>query len=282
MDYHKDRYEDHSIMFFRKNKLFAVFPAAISPVNTREIVSHPGLTFGGLIMNAKESQDFTEVCLNALMEYYSSQGYEHLVYKAVPSIYQSRPTSQDEYFLWKTGFECSRIDLSVSINLSGEFEASSRRLRGLKKSRKSLNLSNDVFYLESFWKIVTNNLQSRHSATPTHTLEEIKLLILKFPTQIIPVFAIKDGRCVAGVVVYKTPSVHHAQYISADYEGQEVGALDLIFDNLISNAKSEMVNFFDFGISSLNGGQDLNEGLYLFKYEFGGGGICHRFYTREI
>jgi hypothetical protein len=282
MDYHKERFEDHSLMLSRKNELFAIFPAAISPLNTREIVSHPGLTFGGLIMNAKESQDFTEDCLNALTEYYSNQGYERLIYKAVPSIYQRRPTSQDEYFLWKAGFQCFRIDLSVSINLSCDIDSGSRRLRGLKKAEKSLNLSNDIYYLESFWKILTHNLESRHSATPTHTLDEIKSLILKFPTQITPIFAIKDGRCVAGVVVYKTSSVHHAQYISADYEGQEVGALDLIFDSLIFNAKSKMVNFFDFGISSLKGGTALNEGLYSFKYEFGGGGVCHRFYTKEI
>ena len=282
MDYHSAKFQDKSLMFFAADKLVAVFPAAISLANTREVVSHPGLTFGGLIISVHDSQDFTEPCLLALLNYYSKEGFESLVYKSVPSIYHGRPAEQGDYFLWKSGFECFRIDLSVSVNLNTHIRLSSRRSRGLKKAQQTLDLSNDLIHLVSFWNILTKNLEERYSRTPTHSIDEIKLLISRFPDQIVPTFALKGGNCVAGVLVYKSHRVHHAQYISASTDGKDLGALDLIFSQVFQMAQSEGVSYFDFGVSTINEGRGLNKGLYTFKYEFGGGGICHRFYKKDL
>src|SRR4051794_12547716 len=48
MDYHKDRFEDYSLLVFKKEKLVAVLPA--NKVD-REIYSHQGLSYGGVILN---------------------------------------------------------------------------------------------------------------------------------------------------------------------------------------------------------------------------------------
>jgi hypothetical protein len=282
MDYHKELFHDHSLMIFRNDEIVGVFPAAVSNNNLNYIISHPGLTFGGLISGTKGSQDHTQSCLSKILEYYKSQNFERLIYKAIPSIYQSRPAEQDQYFLWRSGFECFRTDLSVSINLSNKIELSSRRRRGLKISKKALSLTNDITFIDAFWTLLTNNLYERHSVQPTHSIDEIKKLMLNFPNNIVPIFALRDNNCVGGVVLYKTPNAHHAQYISANREGQDLGALDLIFDTLIHQARDEKVAFFDFGISTEESGMKLNEGLYSFKYQFGGGGTCHRFYSKEL
>lgn len=282
INYHEDRFIDRSLMCFQRNELVAIFPAAESPVNGNEIISHPGLSFGGLVSKKNASQDIVEACLDEISKYFSECGYKKLTYKAVPHIYHTRPFEQDQYFLWKQGFICNRIDLSVSINLSRRIDLGSRRLRGLKKASSTLSLSRNMFFIESFWKILDNNLKNRHSATPTHSLEEITLLISRFPKDIIPIFAVKDGKCIGGVIIYRSPQVHHAQYISASTEGQTLGALDFIFDDAVKSAREEGAAFFDFGISTTNNGRDLNQGLYSFKYEFGGGGTCQRFYTKEL
>ena len=50
MEYHKDRFEDCSLMVFDENKLVAVLPAN----RVEDIVySHQGLTYGGLVYNEK-------------------------------------------------------------------------------------------------------------------------------------------------------------------------------------------------------------------------------------
>ena len=47
MDYHSDRFSDHSLMFYRDDSLYAVLPA-----NEKEhtLYTHQGLTYGGLVM----------------------------------------------------------------------------------------------------------------------------------------------------------------------------------------------------------------------------------------
>ncbi len=46
MDYHSDRFNDHSLVFTRKNRLIGLLPANIKD---EALYSHGGLTFGGII-----------------------------------------------------------------------------------------------------------------------------------------------------------------------------------------------------------------------------------------
>ena len=46
MDYHSDRFRDHSLMFFKNEKLIGLMPAN---EHNNALNSHEGLTFGGII-----------------------------------------------------------------------------------------------------------------------------------------------------------------------------------------------------------------------------------------
>ncbi len=48
MDYHRDRFSDYSLLFYKKGKLYALLPANI---DGDTLWSHQGLTYGGLITN---------------------------------------------------------------------------------------------------------------------------------------------------------------------------------------------------------------------------------------
>ena len=50
MEYHSDRFEDFSVMVYRKGKLEAVLPGNIK---NDVFYSHQGLTYGGLVTSAK-------------------------------------------------------------------------------------------------------------------------------------------------------------------------------------------------------------------------------------
>ena len=50
MDYHADRFQDFSLMAYKKNKLYAVLPAnRVGDV----LYSHQGLSYGGFITSSK-------------------------------------------------------------------------------------------------------------------------------------------------------------------------------------------------------------------------------------
>ena len=85
----------------------------------------------------------------------------------------------------------------------------------------------------------------------------------------------------AGVIVYADGPVAHTQYISSTDEGREVGASDLVLDHLIRNVYSDKA-YFDFGISTEQAGYHLNEGLSLYKENFGGRAICYDWYELLI
>ena len=49
LSYHGDRFEDRSLMIEDDGKLLGLFPAALSLSEEKCVVSHPGITFGGVV-----------------------------------------------------------------------------------------------------------------------------------------------------------------------------------------------------------------------------------------
>jgi hypothetical protein len=74
----------------------------------------------------------------------------------------------------------------------------------------------------------------------------------------------------------------HAQYTASSKMGQDVCALDVVFEHCIEKAGVSGARYFDFGISNENEGQYLNATLYEYKAEFGAGGVVHEFYELNL
>jgi hypothetical protein len=81
----------------------------------------------------------------------------------------------------------------------------------------------------------------------------------------------------AGVVMFETATVAHAQYSAMSDDGRKTGALDGLFSYLIDHYRPR-TRWFDFGISSEQEGQVLNQGLAGQKEEFGGSAVVYDAY----
>jgi lipid II:glycine glycyltransferase (peptidoglycan interpeptide bridge formation enzyme) len=90
-----------------------------------------------------------------------------------------------------------------------------------------------------------------------------------------------DNKVIAGTLLFITDMVIHSQYIASSDEGREKGALDMLFNYLIKENNGTH-KYFDFGISSIEGGNILNEGLIFQKEGFGGRGVCYDKYEIKI
>jgi len=97
MDYHSDRFVDDSVLVFSNDKLVAVFPAARENENT--VVSHSGLTFGGLILRSRVRVEETIEIVNLLINHYRNVGTTRLIIKPIPDVFQSYPSGDIEYAL---------------------------------------------------------------------------------------------------------------------------------------------------------------------------------------
>lgn len=274
MDYHADRFTDASLMIIRDDTLVATLPANI---DGDTIYSHQGLTFGGFLAS-RLSTDVTLLLFEDCLNYYKEIGARKLVYKPVPSIYHSRPAEADLYCLFRFGAQLVRRDVTTTIDYRMPGELSSRRRRGVGKAQKAgLSIRSDSEW-SAFWDILALTLQERHGVAPVHTLPEIEMLASRFPENIKLFTVEQGGATVAGVVIFETEEVAHAQYIASSRQGRDMGALDLLFSSIIKNYQVSK-RYFDFGISTEEGGRILNQGLLIQKEEFGGSAVMQDTYA---
>jgi len=280
LSYHGDRFADRSLVLEDERGVWCgVFPAALDTADAAVVVSHPGISYGGLLHAGELSGPDAVQALRTVCRHYGGQGMRALRYKAVPWIYHRRPAQDDAYALFRADAKLYRRDLSTAIDLGARGRLSERRRRGIDKARKQgVEVVEGFAAASAFWDVLTENLAARHDVKPVHTLEEMALLQSRFPNEIRLLVAKHAGLVVAGALLFETDRVSHAQYIAATPKGRELAALDAVFDVAIQRASAGGRRYFDFGISTEQGGKLLNEGLYEFKAGFGGSGVVHDFY----
>lgn len=233
MEYHKDRFEDNSLLIFNTNELVAVLPA-----NRSEdiLISHQGLTYGGLIL--KQDLKLAEVIqgYHSILQYLYDHNIETLQIKAIPKIYHKLPSDELDYIAFITNAEMVRCDISSVILNSNKLQIeSSNRKRGLKRAHKNELVIKEEDKFDIYWNsILIPNLKKRYQTSPTHSVDEIRLLKELFPLNIRQFNVYNKDKLVAGVTIFETDCVAHVQYISADDDKQELGSLDFAFHELIT------------------------------------------------
>lgn len=307
MDYHSDRFTDHSLLFHdSRGTLVAALPANEAFIGNegmegengkvktekgngrgetvRMLVSHQGLTYGGLIMHTRLHAADTEEIFTLITGYMQQNGFAALRYKPLPHIYHAHPSEEDEYWLWRNGARLSAVSLSTTVSLRREYIASKRKQTYCNKlAAQGYTVSYDT-PLDRFWPLLEANLMSSHGVRPVHTLAEMQLLQSRFPDSIVCAAALSpDGTVVAGTVLYLTPHVIHTQYISASEEGKQTNAMDFLMLSLVRRFASEgQHDYLDFGISTEHGGTVLNSSLCLQKEGYGGRSTLYKEYVMEV
>ena len=279
MDYHSDRFCDHSLMFYSDGRLLAVLPAHQSGDT---LCSHNGLTYGGLVMSNRLTVVQTMHLFRELNEYLRSQGIRHVSYKAIPWIYHRLSAEEDLYALYH---EChARIvarDFATNIYLSAGLRWERVRRRGIVRARNAGVVVERSNHYEAFWQVLADNLMNKYGVKPVHSLQELELLHGRFPQNIQLYQAVREGKVLGGVVLYISSQVVHAQYSSASPEGKKLGVIDLLYDQIFKDYRD--YPYFDFGRSTEHpDGSGLNENLVFQKEGYGGRGLCYDIYEWDV
>ncbi|MEZ4875073.1 MAG: GNAT family N-acetyltransferase [Flavobacteriaceae bacterium] len=278
MDYHKDRFDDFSLLVFKKEKLVSVMPAN---VKDRVVYSHTGLTYGGILLHKEVKFNEAWEIYRVLFQYLSENKIEACILKEIPTIYTTYPSDEFSYLMFILKGKLIRTDVSSSIPQQERLKIQANRIEGVKKAAKANLVIKEEAMFEDFWnKILIPNLAKRHEALPVHSLSEISLLQKAFPENIKQFNVYQENTIVGGATIFETKKVAHVQYISANEQRQELGALDFLFHYLIME-KYLNKSYFDFGISNENQGNNLNQGLLYWKECFGARTIVHQHYEIE-
>jgi len=275
MDYHSDRFADHSLMVFNDRTLVAVLPANLNA--NGNLISHEGLTYGGLVVSPEATLNDVLACFYVILQYLSQRRIPKLLYKRIPGFYNTLPGDEVAYTLFLLDAQLYRRDCSTAVAQANRLPFRKGHKYLIKKAtRLGVRIVQETSF-QPFWeRVLIPQLAARHGVKPVHTLEEITLLASRFPEQIKQFSAYCGDEIVAGTTIYETPTVAHAQYGAVTEKGRKIGAQAYLFSSLIGQYQDK--RFFDFGISNEKEGRVLNHGLLDWKEGFGGRSFAHDFY----
>lgn len=278
MEYHSDRYRDYSLMFYEGEKLIAVMPASI---HDKELRSHGGLTFGGLVTGIDMKQHRMLDCFTAMREFLVANGIMSVLYKVVPHIYHSVPAEEDAYALFVNDAKLFRRDSATVVDLPKKIKVSNGRRGHIAKAGREGVVVEESEDFDSFIDLENEVLMRFHGAKAVHTGAELTLLKSRFPENIKLYVAKLNGELLAGTVIFVYANMVHTQYMGSNEKGRKIGALDFLIGKLMEKY-SETKRYFDFGISNEDNGRVLNEGLCAQKEDFGGRTVVYDWYRLDL
>jgi hypothetical protein len=266
MEYHSDRFTDYSLLVYKDDLLYAVLPANIVG---DKLYSHKGLTYGSLVLSKSAKLLYTFEAFKALLAFLDAKAISTLELRNIPTFYNTMPSDELSYFLFKANATLIKRDALMVIDTSTKIKFQKNRREGINKAKRNGLTIAVEHNFEGFWnEILIPNLQQKHGVAPVHSLEEIQLLAAKFPDHIKQVNVYKDNVIVAGTTLFLTKTTIHPQYVSGNSDKNAFGSLDLAYDYIINHFDSSK-RYFDFNISSEENGTALNSGLIFWKESCG-------------
>lgn len=275
IEYHGDRFVDMSAIAYVDGQPAGLIAAAYDAALHR-VVSHPGLTFGGVALDSDVRSGDGIAIVNSLLDAFKQWGAHSCLMKLVPAVFCRYPSADVDYALWRRGFALVRRDLSSLLPLHMPFPFNSLKLRSVKKARKAGVVLADA-PVAAFHALLESVLQTQHGVSAVHSAGELELLTGRFPQEMFIRAVWLDGRVVAATMIFNYGHVWHTQYLASSTEGRQAGALDLVIAELIAEARDKGVTHISFGTSTTEGGQQVNDGLLWQKESYGARAIVHDF-----
>jgi hypothetical protein len=278
LSYHKDKFEDTSILLYKEDILLCVVPCCYRNGTN---FSHSGATYGGpVIAKCQLSVKDMETIINEIFNHYKG----NFECRLANDIYFAQPVHLIYYLLSRK--LKAHLELSWYVSSGSDIIQSITNKRNKKYVFRMMNDLNYVFlsttntedYIE-FYTILKENLQQNHDTTPTHSLEEFLTLMTALLDKQ-ELFIVKHSKkIVAGVYVIKvTSNCWYTFYISRNINIKNSGtAIIYIMSNIAHIAFKNNAKYVDYGITTENMGSDLNLGLSEYKNESLGGISNYRY-----
>jgi hypothetical protein len=292
LNYHIERsFDDNSLLFFNKKKLIAVLPSVkTGSLGNKTLHSHPGASFGGLILNEKTSFSTVDSILIILNKYCRDNNIKHLVLIQTPLIYYKKRDDSLNYLLLSHNFNIYENYISHYIKIRKEEPL--MHLLNKRKKRYLKQLLNDnkfIFCLnssiEDFYKILLDSKAS-FGALPTHSLEELNILQKLFPQKIKLLISKDQNQTAGGTLIFNTTestSLVFYNVVKNRYRNSQLAALQIY--KCMELAKKQNCYIVDLGVSHIPDHKNpINHktSLIQFKEQFGATGVLRTVYKKTF
>ncbi len=294
LNYHPEgRFTDASLMFYNGQELCAMLPAAAQTVDGKRMLrSHPGSTFGGLIVGPEMLRAPKLVEMIADLDAYAKeQGFEACEIKLTSDLFSTLPTDALQYALYHAGYT-DEVEIAAYLPVKGKTheelvaEYSFNKRYDLKKCEKAglqLRRIHAHEELKAFYDLLCWNLQ-KFDAKPVHTLDELADFHddrLKDEVVFIGVYDAEE-RMVAGACLFwfAQAKALHTQYLATAPDVKKYVPSTYLYDSVIRTALEMEAEKVSFGTSTHDRGRVLNTGLIQNKEGYGSLHSLNRIYTK--
>ncbi len=290
LSYHPpDRFIDHSLIATRGDRWIAALPASEQQVGGRkELNSHPGCTYGGLLLAPSVGTARVREIIEAIISHTRDLSFNRIAISPPPDVYHRVPCQHIDFAFRRMGFQYYVTGLSTCVPLEGYTEEdlqrhmSSNCRRGIRRAERDGVEVRETDDFETYWEILTENLRA-HGVSPVHTVQEIRVLRERFTERIRLFCAFLSGEMVAGSVLFvATQKTAHTQYLASRAEYQVHQPMNLLIWGIMKWAREHEFRYLNFGVSTESDGEIVNWGLLRFKESFGGTGVVHTRYTLDL
>jgi len=290
LNYHPSgRFVDVSLLYYdAKNNLRAAIPAAVvEGEKGKSFVSHPGSTYGGIVIDEKScSAKRLQAIIDDLLSYLKSNGFIAADLRFPPSfLCKDGCISLMEYMLQLNGFSVQHelttyVDLTdYKDDITANFSQGKRTdIHNALKAGFTYRSLESEKEIGSFYGLLENNLQ-KHNAKPVHSLDELIMLNeqrLADESELVGVFL--DGELIAGGWLFLFENQHavHTQYLCADDALSKISPMTFLYYSIIKEAKEKGYQKVSWGISTEEHGTVLNWGLTESKESYGSKHDTHK------
>lgn len=275
-----NKVDDASLMFYKKNKLIAVFPANLYlNGNIRILHSFLRATYGGFVVSKDVTVEAALEIVGKTIEFAKSKQASQLIVRNPFRIFNTNLCNEADYAMWFHGFEIKSREIEICIPIDGDIKTIRGRYRNtaqrnVKKAAQFIDvcLSNDI---RDYWRLLEKNLAERHGRKPVHDYDSIIRLIEAVGSNNVLLFAgYYESKLVSGILIFKFNNlVLHAQYIASESRFQNLRPVNAIVDYVIEWGNQKGFKYFNLGTGNENEGKSVNSGLFYFKESFGGRGV---------
>lgn len=279
LNYHIGRsFNDHSLIFKKKNRIIALFPAAERIIDNEMVLhSHPGASYGGFVTGILGYDDADRI-LEIFESYCRNQQFRRIFFVPTPVLYFKHYDETLEYaLLWR---EYSTVETYISsfIDLTGSEEDIFDRINKRKRRYIRNLLDNPDLRLEwnnnydEYYPILFRN-KAKHGVQPTHSLEELKKLDRLFPGRLNLLMCYYHDTPIGGTLNFTANErVAIIFYNMMDDKYPELQPASLQIWETMRWAHRAGFRFLDFGVSQLPLAENPltpSKSLILFKEHFG-------------
>ncbi len=274
------RFRFHHVMLMRRGRPVALVPGGLERSHDRQHFCSPlGASVGGLVVAPNLSANMAMSMIEALQNYARHQGWNGIQVTLPPSYYSFETAGLIGFALFCAGFRLEHRWLCHVLRLDPDPDAYQRRYKTRQISPVRTARRNGVRSVETGidglqdFLLPFRDTYSRLRVPATHTEDEIRDLLIRFPDRIRVHLAMHGDVPIAALLVFHlTNTVATTFYICRSSEHlAEHGPAFLVADAM-DRLSAAGFRYLDLGPSASD--QKFNHGNTFFKEGLGAVGHC--------